>query len=266
MEFADLLIKKKKDRFTKEEDNRLCTIIEILGVKEWVSVAKMMGTKNWRQCKERWNQFLNPNINKDGWTEEEDDLLLRLHEKYGSKWSLMVSHFKGRPRLQIRNRYNLLMKKQKWKQEIGSPFMVNPSMDEPIIDSAIMEENIISPIMPEPIPEPIIDSPMPEPIPEPIMDQVPITDPIMDQNQVPIMDQVPITDPIMDQVPITDPIMDQVPIYISDNSPFMAEPIDESNLVQKEDETDELYKEYDNFNEFVYDWKLEESTEKTNDN
>ena len=30
MEFADLLIKKKKDRFTKEEDNRLCTIIEIL--------------------------------------------------------------------------------------------------------------------------------------------------------------------------------------------------------------------------------------------
>ena len=182
-----------------------------------------MGTKNWRQCKERWNQFLNPNINKDGWTEEEDDLLLRLHEKYGSKWSLMVSHFKGRPRLQIRNRYNLLMKKQKWK-------------------------------------------PMPEPIPEPIMDQVPITDPIMDQNQVPIMDQVPITDPIMDQVPITDPIMDQVPIYISDNSPFMAEPIDESNLVQKEDETDELYKEYDNFNEFVYDWKLEESTEKTNDN
>ena len=230
MEFADLLIKKKKDRFTKEEDNRLCTIIEILGVKEWVSVAKMMGTKNWRQCKERWNQFLNPSINKDGWTEEEDDLLIRLHEKYGSKWSLMVSHFKGRPRLQIRNRYNLLMKKQKWKQEIGSPFMVNPSMDEPIIVSAIMEENIISPIMPEPIPEPIMVSPMPEPI----------------------------TDPITD--------LEQDCIYISDNSPFMAEPIDESNLVQKEDETDELYKEYDNFNEFVYDWKLEESTEKTNNN
>ena len=178
----------------------------------------MMGTKNWRQCKERWNQFLNPNINKDSWTEEEDDLLIRLHEKYGSKWSLMVSHFKGRPRLQIRNRYNLLMKKQKWKQEIGSPF---------IVDDTVMDQT-----MDPPIPEPIMDEPfMDPPIPEPIMDQVPITD------------------------------LEQDCIYISDNSP-----IDESNLVQKEDETDELYKEYDNFNEFVYDWKLEESTEKTNNN
>ena len=37
-----------------------------------------------KQCRERWHNQLDPNIKKDGWSEEEDLILLHAHTELGS--------------------------------------------------------------------------------------------------------------------------------------------------------------------------------------
>ena len=37
-----------------------------------------------KQCRERWHNQLDPNIKKEGWSEEEDLILLHAHTELGS--------------------------------------------------------------------------------------------------------------------------------------------------------------------------------------
>ena len=57
-------------------------------------VAKQMPNRTTRQCREHWNYYLNPNINKDPWTSEEEALLLEKQGEFGNKWSQISKFFK----------------------------------------------------------------------------------------------------------------------------------------------------------------------------
>lgn len=39
-----------------------------------------------KQCRERWHNQLDPNIKKEGWSEEEDRILLLAHTELGNHW------------------------------------------------------------------------------------------------------------------------------------------------------------------------------------
>jgi hypothetical protein len=39
-----------------------------------------------KQCRERWHNQLDPNIKKEGWSEEEDRTLLMAHHELGNHW------------------------------------------------------------------------------------------------------------------------------------------------------------------------------------
>jgi len=44
----------------------------------------------------RWTRSLDPAINKEDWSEQEELKLIRAHQIYGSQWLKMVKHFPGR--------------------------------------------------------------------------------------------------------------------------------------------------------------------------
>jgi len=47
----------------------------------------MMDGRNNEQCRDRWNERLDPKINKEAWTEEEDKLLMDIVGELGEgKW------------------------------------------------------------------------------------------------------------------------------------------------------------------------------------
>ena len=100
--------KAKRNRFSPEEDMILFQLVKAYGTCNWRSISQKMKTKTTRQCKERWIKFLDPSINNEDFTLEEDEFLLQQYAIHGSKWKLISSFFKGRTDIQIRNRFSKL--------------------------------------------------------------------------------------------------------------------------------------------------------------
>ena len=75
----------------------------------WAKVAEEVGTRNGTRCRQRWKYQLDPEINKDPWTEEEDAYLLALPQT-GKWWSVAraLPGPGGRTDMAVKNRYNVL--------------------------------------------------------------------------------------------------------------------------------------------------------------
>lgn len=85
--------------------------------KNWSKVAECMVSRCGKQCRERWVNHLNPNINKNHWTEKEDQTIISAHQKYGPKWSTIAKFLKGRTDNQIKNHFNsTITRKIKFQQ------------------------------------------------------------------------------------------------------------------------------------------------------
>lgn len=55
----------------------------------------MMGGRTYKQCRERYTNYLKEGLNVGPWSKEEDRLLLSMHAKIGNKWAEIARHLKG---------------------------------------------------------------------------------------------------------------------------------------------------------------------------
>jgi hypothetical protein len=99
-----------KCKFTAEEDERLKMLVLAHGTDCWDVIAKLMGTRNHRQCRERWKNYLNPNLRTEPWSLEEDQLLVTKYAEYGPKWNKISRFFTNRSDNSIRNRWQLMLR------------------------------------------------------------------------------------------------------------------------------------------------------------
>ncbi|EAY14200.1 Myb-like DNA-binding domain containing protein [Trichomonas vaginalis G3] len=96
-----------KIKFTLEEDERLTEIIERIGTKSWRLISLEMKNRTPRQCRERWINYISPQLRNDPWTEEEDKLLDEKCLEFGSRWHKISEFFNNRSGNAIRNRFKL---------------------------------------------------------------------------------------------------------------------------------------------------------------
>ncbi len=100
-----------KGSWNKEEDSLISSLIKKYG-KSWSKISKIIKTRNGKQIRDRYINVLDPNINKNKFTNEEDDLLINLYEKFGPKWSKIHYYFKDRTTDMIKNRFHSTLKKK----------------------------------------------------------------------------------------------------------------------------------------------------------
>ena len=110
-------IYKPHNKWSKEEDNHLRILVEEFGENDWRHLAKKMEGRNSRQCRERWQYYLNPKLKQGEWTIEEDELIITKRNELGPKWMTISKYFDNRTDAMIKNRYNLLIRKEKRSRE-----------------------------------------------------------------------------------------------------------------------------------------------------
>lgn len=69
--------------------------------------------RNGKQCRERWVNFLNPNIRRDPFTIEEDLIILVKRLNIGNKWSEIIKDMEGSTENNVKNRFNMMYKTMK---------------------------------------------------------------------------------------------------------------------------------------------------------
>lgn len=113
---------KCKVKWTQEEDEQLRTLVRQFGQQDWKFLASHFPNRTDQQCQYRWLRVLNPDLVKGPWTKEEDEKVIELVKKYGTKqWTLIAKHLKGRLGKQCRERWhnhlNPEVKKSCWTEE-----------------------------------------------------------------------------------------------------------------------------------------------------
>lgn len=94
-----------KGHWTPEEDALLDEWVKTNGPSRWSDCSKQIVGRNGKQCRERWNNTLNPSLKKGKWSYSEDLKIIELYNSLGGKWCRMSDYLPGRSENAIKNRF-----------------------------------------------------------------------------------------------------------------------------------------------------------------
>ena len=118
--------------WSDEESKYLTTLTTESSQCTWKEIAekinaKYNGSKTAKQCRERYRNYANPNIENSKWKPQEKILLVILHEIYGNQWHKIVNQLNYRSNVVIRDYFRSLIRK-------GIKFMLSKVVPHPIIN------------------------------------------------------------------------------------------------------------------------------------
>ena len=121
--------------FTKEEDDKIKELVNIFGTKNWTTIASFIKGRTAKQCRDRYSNYLTPGFFNGEWTKEEDELLIKLYNENGSKWSIIQNYLPKRSSNSIKNRWHYFLRQKSEKKE--------ETLNEKILDKKNLSENKI---------------------------------------------------------------------------------------------------------------------------
>lgn len=101
--------------WTNIEDEILKASVSKYGLNQWARVSSLLARKTPKQCKARWNEWLDPSIKKIEWSKEEDERLLHLAKIMPTQWRT-IAPIVGRTANQCLERYQKLLDEAESKE------------------------------------------------------------------------------------------------------------------------------------------------------
>ncbi|XP_054799436.1 transcription factor MYB1-like [Prosopis cineraria] len=116
-----------KGAWTAQEDKLLTCYIMVHGEGKWTHVPIRAGlNRSGKSCRLRWLNYLRPDIKRGNITQDEEDLIIRLHKLLGNRWSLIAGRLPGRTDNEIKNYWNTTLAK-KLRTQSGPTSEQHPS-------------------------------------------------------------------------------------------------------------------------------------------
>ncbi|KAK5657736.1 hypothetical protein OQA88_2809 [Cercophora sp. LCS_1] len=104
--------------WTNIEDEILKASVSKYGLNQWARVSSLLARKTPKQCKARWNEWLDPSIKKIEWSKEEDEKLLHLAKLMPTQWRT-IAPIVGRTANQCLERYQKLLDEAEQRESSG---------------------------------------------------------------------------------------------------------------------------------------------------
>ncbi|GAQ89166.1 Myb domain protein [Klebsormidium nitens] len=110
----------KRGPWTKEEDAMLADYVQRFGPKDWSSVPMKTGLVNrcGKSCRLRYVNHLRPNLKKEAFSDDEEQMVIHLQAQLGNKWAAIAAQMPGRTDNEIKNLWNTRIKKRKRDAEL----------------------------------------------------------------------------------------------------------------------------------------------------
>ncbi|KAL1554169.1 transcription factor MYB8-like [Salvia divinorum] len=97
----------RKGAWTQQEDDKLRACVERFGHSNWRLLPKFAGLDRCgKGCRLRWMNHLKPGINRGDYTQQEKNLIAKLHRQHGNKWSAIAAELPGRTDHGVKNYWN----------------------------------------------------------------------------------------------------------------------------------------------------------------
>ena len=119
---------------TCHKDEVLKAAISKYGLNQWARCASLLAKKTAKQCKARWNEWLDPSIKKTEWSREDDEKLLTMAKLLPTQWRT-IAPIVGRTATQCLERYQKLLDEQETR-ESGDLGLAGPEGGEAAAPSA----------------------------------------------------------------------------------------------------------------------------------
>ncbi|KAK8529257.1 hypothetical protein V6N13_102190 [Hibiscus sabdariffa] len=108
-----------KGAWSKQEDQKLIDYIRIHGEGCWRTLPQAAGLlRCGKSCRLRWINYLRPDLKRGNFTEDEEDLIIKLHALLGNRWSLIAGRLPGRTDNEVKNYWNSHLRRKLMKMGI----------------------------------------------------------------------------------------------------------------------------------------------------
>jgi pre-mRNA-splicing factor CDC5/CEF1 len=118
----------KVGQWSNVEDEVLKAAISKYGLNQWARCASLLAKKTAKQCKSRWQEWLDPSIKKTEWSREDDEKLLTMAKLLPTQWRT-IAPIVGRTATQCLERYQKLLDEQE-SRESGDLGLAGPEGGE----------------------------------------------------------------------------------------------------------------------------------------
>ncbi|XVE57040.1 hypothetical protein DITRI_Ditri04bG0059700 [Diplodiscus trichospermus] len=103
----------KKGLWSEEEDAKILAYVSKHGTGNWTAVPKIAGLRRCgKSCRLRWTNYLRPDLKRESFTPQEEDLIIRLHAAIGSRWAIIAQQLPGRTDNDVKNYWNTKLRKK----------------------------------------------------------------------------------------------------------------------------------------------------------
>jgi hypothetical protein len=102
---------KGKGSWTAEEDQILREKRSLYG-RKWAKIAAHLPGRQGKQCRERFVNHLDPELKKGEWTDDEEAILIAMHQHHGNRWANISKHLPGRSDNDVKNHWYSTIKRK----------------------------------------------------------------------------------------------------------------------------------------------------------